>query len=163
MLIFLGRYAAHTCYMYRLRDVMGCWQYITVSFLRSGGGITLRMLILIIVIGIQRRGISGICFHYFRCQVTIVLRYYHMLLLLIWGLHLLSLVIRIYVSWKYSLLSLISFEGSKRGNVLLLRFAASLFELVSSNLGWFGCAIIVVTVMCVFKTLNIFNTSVTYL
>lgn len=163
MLIILRRYAAHACYMYRLGDMVSCWQYITLSFLRSRWCITLRMLILIIVIGIQRRGISGICFHYFCCQVTVVLRYYHMLLLLIWRLHLLSLVVWIYVSWKYSLLSLISFEGSKRGDIFFLAFATSLFKLVPTDLRGFWCAIVMVTVMCVFKTLNIFNTSVTYL
>jgi hypothetical protein len=161
MLIFLGLYAIDASYVHWLRYLMRCWQYTTVSFLGPWRCIPLWVLVLVTVVGIhiQRRGISGICFHYFSCQMTVVLRYYHMLLLLIWRL--LSWLIWIYVSWKYSLLSLISLKSSERGYIFFLRFGSSLLKLISTNLRRFWSTVIVVTVMCIFETVNCFDSSIT--
>ena len=94
--------------------------------------------------------------------MAVVLRYYDMLLLLHLIRRLLSyLFIRVYVSWKYSLLSLVSLEGRQWWNIFFLATRAPLLELVSANLRRFGRVVIVVTVMSLFETLYGFDAAVT--
>lgn len=94
--------------------------------------------------------------------MTVVLRYYDMLLLLHLIRRLLSyLFIWVYVSWKYSLLSLVSFEGCQWWNIFFLATRASLFELVATNLRWFRRVIIMITIMSLFKAFYCFYTAIT--